>query len=1227
MADYDLGTAHGQVVITYDGKGTKQATDDFQKVEKASESLDKKLKSAATGIVRYFRDIDNGVAKTARQFGILTGGIAILTGLSSATGRFGGALLSLRGGSSILGALGTTLGGLPKNVQGFPKIIKNIILLSSAITLVAGSTRLIGSIVGAFSKMNVIQPLLARAGLSVASFGRAITSKFPALGGIVTKLSGTIQYGLVRSISGVNNSEKIIKGFGSTLEGLGKPIATVAKLALTIGSLIKGVKITMQLAKGVGVLGAALAALGGAINIVAGLGAAITQLSGLVGLIPAAGYAAALGIGTLVVGLKGFGDAMKNIDDPAKFAESISKMAPAAQGAAIAIRDMYNSFKPIQLEVQDALFRGLGQTINTLSSNYLPILRTSMVSVATGFNAAAQEILAFFNHAELVGDVSEGFGFFTQIVNNLTSALPPLVEAFWLIARVGGEVLAEVTGGARGAAVAFREWIGEARSSGRLREWMEGGIQALRDLWNISKDVAVSLRLIFSGLSSGNAAGFLTMLREGAAAMRAFLESARGQAALTTLRDLLQNSLQRAILLVKTAWEQFSPAIVTLLPLITQLGAAFSGVLVVAMQILGPIVRGVAEALAFLAPVIVPLMTVLFAMGVASKVLSVSLGLLINGFMLVTNAIRAVTVVWKILQFLFLTNPWVALISFIILLVILIVTNWDTIKEYLATAWEWIKSTAITVWNAIVSFFTGIWAGIVAVWTTVWTAIKTFLIAYWTTMITVAMTIWNGIINFFTTLWTIVSTAWLAAWTVITTFLASVWQGIVTVAMTIWNGLVTFFTAAWEIIFNIFRFAAAILLAIFFTIFGPLINLAIMIWTQISTFLRENWSSIVAFFQMIWNTVVIVWQTIWTIISTVAMTIWNAIVAFLTMIWNSIVAQATALWNIMVMVWSTVWNAVSAVAMSIWNAIMAFLTGVWNTIVAVATAAWNAVSSVIMSVWNAIWGFIGPILNTISNAIATAWNKVVSVISGAMSAAWGVISSIWNQVVSFLTGVWARITGAVSNGVSSVMNLLSGLWSRITGLAGSAMNLLVQAGRNIVQGLWNGIKAMGSWLYNAIMGWIRSVVPGPILSFLGIASPSKWMRDKVGQHIPTGMVEGIKKTTGKATAGARDLAKQVAEASVITKRDMAGAGRALAAAAPTSVPLISTDTGKLIAGARASTAAASTTAPAPDANAGNHIEQLVLQVAGNLDPTNPLAWRQAMEGIRSGIRQVEKSKK
>ncbi|AVH59719.1 MULTISPECIES: phage tail tape measure protein [Streptomyces] len=108
------------------------------------------------------------------------------------------------------------------------------------------------------------------------------------------------------------------------------------------------------------------------------------------------------------------------------------------------------------------------------------------------------------------------------------------------------------------------------------------------------------------------------------------------------------------------------------------------------------------------------------------------------------------------------------------------------------------------------------------------------------------------------------------------------------------------------------------------------------------------------------------------------------------------------------------------------------------------------------------------------------------------------------KVASFIT--WVRgIPGQISRGIGSLSGLLTG------------------KGQDVVRGLWNGIKGMGPWLRDTLIGWARSIIPGPIAKALGIASPSRVMRDQIGRWIPAGIVEGIESGSGAVDTTMRNL--------------------------------------------------------------------------------------------------------
>lgn len=157
-----------------------------------------------------------------------------------------------------------------------------------------------------------------------------------------------------------------------------------------------------------------------------------------------------------------------------------------------------------------------------------------------------------------------------------------------------------------------------------------------------------------------------------------------------------------------------------------------------------------------------PLLIVIgkIAMGIGAVIQIVPT--LINGFKMIGTAFGGLV---KILM----TNPWMAIAALAVAAIVLIVKNWDTIKEFFSKLWGKVKEIAETVWNAIKSFFVGIWNGIKGAAETIWNGIKGFFEGIWNGIKSTVETVWNGIKS----------------------FLKGLWEGIKTVASTVWNGIKT----------------------------------------------------------------------------------------------------------------------------------------------------------------------------------------------------------------------------------------------------------------------------------------------------------------------------------------------------------------------------------------------------------------------------------------------------
>jgi hypothetical protein len=163
---------------------------------------------------------------------------------------------------------------------------------------------------------------------------------------------------------------------------------------------------------------------------------------------------------------------------------------------------------------------------------------------------------------------------------------------------------------------------------------------------------------------------------------------------------------------------------------------------------------------------------------------------------------------------------------------------------------------------------------------------------------------------------------------------------------------------------------------------------------------------------------------------------------------------------------------------------------------------------------------------------------------------------------------------------------------------------------NLASALWNKLKEAVSSAWNSV------------LDFFGISSPSK-LAAEAGEFIVAGLARGIDRNADLAVTAAANMAAAVGN-------ELTGASGTLAA----NVAVAASTTG-LPRGAALNTAA-SLAVPASAVRGGDgaaaatgasttiHVENLTLQVAGNLDPTNPVGYRNTIKRIKDDLRNLDK---
>lgn len=197
--------------------------------------------------------------------------------------------------------------------------------------------------------------------------------------------------------------------------------------------------------------------------------------------------------------------------------------------------------------------------------------------------------------------------------------------------------------------------------------------------------------------------------------------------------------------------------------------------------------------------------------------------------------------------------------------------------------------------------------------------------------------------------------------------------------------------------------------------------------------------------------------------------------------------------------------------------IVALVIANWDTITSATSAAWDWVWGKLQWAGQAIldfflnWTLVGLIIkhwDSIKSGTVSAWNATVEWVRGIPGR---IVDFFLNwTLVGLIIKHWDSIkSGTVRKG-SEMLDWVRGLPGMIAGYFGNFGSMLYDSGRDLIMGLWNGIRAMGSWLRSTLMSWAKNLIPGPIAKALGIHSPSRLMRDKIGKFIPAGIVEGIK---------------------------------------------------------------------------------------------------------------------
>lgn len=192
----------------------------------------------------------------------------------------------------------------------------------------------------------------------------------------------------------------------------------------------------------------------------------------------------------------------------------------------------------------------------------------------------------------------------------------------------------------------------------------------------------------------------------------------------------------------------------------------------------------------------------------------------------------------------------------------------------------------------------------------------------------------------------------------------------------------------------------------------------------------------------------------------------------------------------------------------------------WISEKASQVGTFMAVLGTALGVW-----FAGLWQKYIAGPVGRQWDAFLTTVRQLPSRATGALSALGSALATKASQAWQQFQNAAAQKASQFIGWVKGLPGRISASVGSLGSLLYGKGRDVVLGLWRGISSMGGWLRSTLMSWARRLIPGPIAKALGIASPSRVMRDQIGRWIPAGVVQGIEAHSRQVDRAMADLVR------------------------------------------------------------------------------------------------------
>ena len=183
--------------------------------------------------------------------------------------------------------------------------------------------------------------------------------------------------------------------------------------------------------------------------------------------------------------------------------------------------------------------------------------------------------------------------------------------------------------------------------------------------------------------------------------------------------------------------------------------------------------------------------------------------------------------------------------------------------------------------------------------------------------------------------------------------------------------------------------------------------------------------------------------------------------------------------------------------------------------------------------------FYTSVLSALPQLLQAGVQMVLQVVQGVVSNLPQIVTTAFQVILQFAAGILQQLPQILQTGISLIGQLVAGLIQAIPQVIAAIPQIIsgivdtflsydwLSLGGNIIQGIANGIASGVGVIIDAAKS-AASAALNAAKEFLGIASPSKVMRDQVGRFIPAGIAEGISRNLAPLRSAMQQATDMVA---------------------------------------------------------------------------------------------------